>query len=655
MCLLKKKLWIAFLFIPFFGFGQSSQITSPDEKTSARLIIGQELTLQILQQEIVLADLTISGLTGSVGMPLVERDKRVRVKNATVDRWISPEIAEKNARIRDQYNELTVSLSKSWKLELRAYDNGVAYRFVCLDQTDLTIYEEPLSIALPPGDSLLGMPERSFRTSYENPYIRIPLSSGETDQLFSLPMLVMKPNGTRVWIGESGLQHYPNLFLTRDAQGNLHSAFPRKPAGESLEGNRYGHGKVETEEPFMAKVNGPFEFPWRIFAVAEKDVDLLSNQLVYQLAPECRIADPSWIQPGWVILDWWARRNIYGVDFRTGSNTATAKYFIDFCAEYGVRYFLFDDGWSDLLDLKKINPDLDMLEVMAYAKEKGVDIMLWVHWLALRNEMTEALDRFQEWGIAGIKVDFMNRSDQDMVDFYWQVAEECAQREMVVNFHGAYKPAGLRRAYPNVLTREGLIEFEYSGVSDVVDPDHHNLLPYIRNVAGPMDFIPGTMLNATQKHFRPDGDRPEGMGTRAHSIALAVICESPMQMIPDAPNDYYDNDACARFLLNIPTTWDQTVPIDGKIGDFTILARQKGDTWYLAAVNDWIPAEYTVPTTFLPEGSYAVELIRDGINADQRAADHVMETITIQAGDEINMSLAPGGGWIGRIQRVAAR
>lgn len=368
------------------------------------------------------------------------------------------------------------------------------------------------------------------------------------------------------------------------------------------------------------------------------------------MAPELKIENPSWIRPGWVILDWWARREVFGVDFKAGINTPTAKYMIDFASEYGVQYFLLDDGWTNGENLTKVVPELDIPEVVKYAKSKNVDVMLWATYSQFDSQMEPALNQFEKWGIKGVKIDFMNRSDQEMVNFYWRAAEQCAKHRMVVDFHGAFKPDGLRRAYPNVLTREALIEFEYNGGTDYDNPNHHCTLPFIRNVAGPMDYIPGTMFNSTKNSFRKNGNMPMGQGTRAHSMALAVITESPMQMLSDAPSEYYREQECSRFLTKIPVEWDQIVPITGEIGDYVALARRHGSEWFVAAITDWTPRDLVLDFSFLPENKeFTVELFRDGINADIRANDYKKETRKVKKGDRVTVSLASGGGWVARV------
>jgi alpha-glucosidase len=288
--------------------------------------------------------------------------------------------------------------------------------------------------------------------------------------------------------------------------------------------------------------------------------------------------------------------------------------------------------------------------VVAYGKSKGVDIMLWVPYSLFDEQTERAMAQFDKWGIKGLKIDFMDRSDQEIVNFYWRAAEITARYKMVLNFHGAYRPDGLRRAYPNVLTREALIEFEYNGMSDMVTPDHDCTLPFIRNVAGPEDYIPGTMFNAAKDNFRTISATPMSQGTRAHSIAMAVISESPMQMLPDAPTWYYKEEECARFLTRIPVEWDEIQPLDGKVGDYVAVARRNGEVWYAAAITDWDARKMTLRFDFLKEGKqYEMELIKDGPNAATMAVDYVKESRKVRKGDVVEIDLAPGGGWIARI------
>jgi alpha-glucosidase len=352
------------------------------------------------------------------------------------------------------------------------------------------------------------------------------------------------------------------------------------------------------------------------------------------------------------MFDWWGKSNIYGVDFKAGINTETAKYFIDFCAEHGFRYFLFDDGWCPEEDLLHPKAGLNMAEVTAYAETKGVDIMLWILWHTLEKQWDQAFEQFRKWGIKGIKIDFMNRDDQPMVEFYEASARKAAEDKMIVDFHGAYKPCGLSRKYPNVLTREALIEFEYNGWTQYDTPVHHNLLPYIRMFSGAMDYIPATMRNSTKDNFRPVGDYPMGQGTRAHAMALWVVLSSPLTMLPDSPSDYYREKECTEFLTKIPVVWDETKLLKGKIARYTVMARRSGSEWYIGAITDWDKRSIDLETGFLTPGKYRLEAIEDGINANARAEDYKMINISFEAGDTLKLNLASGGGWLAHIYPI---
>jgi alpha-glucosidase len=629
----------------------SYKLYSPNGKLEATIQIDSAIRFDLLRN----GNLLLSG--GPVGM-LFDDGKAIgkdpgRPKTTTkeFDGIIRPEIKEKSETIRDHYNELTLTFKPDYRIEFRMYDEGLAYRIVTGRKDDLTIRNETGGYRFDPKDSVCLALEKSFYTAYENPYIYKTVGDLAVGERFYLPILVHKPDGTGLWIGESNVRDYPGMWLQKSGAGSVQSLFPGYPLRVKGEGSPYGQTEVTEYAPYIAKTKGTRTFPWRIVAVSANDGELITNQLVYQLADPSEIADPSWIKPGWVILDWWARRNIFGVDFKADINTATAKYFIDFCSEYGITYFLFDDGWSDLGNILKIRPGLDMDAVMAYAKEKNVKIMLWLAAATLEKQMTEALDLYEKWGVSGIKVDFMNRDDQVMMDFYEKVLAETAKRHMIVDFHGTCKSTGLSRTWPNLLTQEGLIEFEFSGCSDWDNPDHHNTLPFVRNVAGPMDYIPGTFNNVVKKDFRIVGDFPMGMGTRAHFIAMAVTTMSPAQMIPDAPSDYMREPECAHFLLDIPTVWDETRVQDAKMGDYLVVARRHGSDWYLAATTDWTPRDITLDFSFLPEGTFRLDLVKDGINADIRAIDYKMETLKVDRNAKLKVHLAPGGGWVGHIRK----
>jgi len=653
---MKKHILVSLLLIGFTTLFAGNiktreyAVSSPDQRLKAVIRIDSTIRFELYRNGISLMASEAIGIRLADGTTIGQNPVVKKSQQIKVDQVIEPEICEKSEFIEDMYQGLKLMFNPDFSLEIRLYNNGLAYRLGLSKTGDLVIENELGGYRFDAADSVCLALEKNFYSAYETPYINSTIGKVATGERFFMPILVHKPDGTGLWISESNVRDYPGMWLEKSGENSVKSIFPGYPLKVKGVDSPYGQTEVLEYAPYIAKTSGTRTLPWRIIAVSENDGDLITNQLVYLLADKCELADPSWIKPGWVILDWWARRNIFGVDFKADINTVTAKYFIDFCANYGITYYLFDDGWSDLGNILKIRPDLDMVEVMAYAKQKNVKIMLWLAAATFERQMTEALDLYEQWGVAGIKVDFMNRDDQVMNNFYETVLKETAKRHIVVNFHGTSKATGLRRTWPNLLTQEGLIEFEFSGCSDWDNPDHHNTLPFLRNVTGPMDYIPGTFNNVVKKDFRIVGDFPMGMGTRAHSIAMAVTTESPMQMIPDAPSDYEREPECAHFLLSIPTVWDETRVQEAKMGDYLVLARRNGNDWFLAATTDWTPRDFTLDFSFLPAGTFTLDLVRDGINADIRAIDYKMETRKVDRNTKLKVHLAPGGGWVGRIR-----
>jgi alpha-glucosidase len=388
-----------------------------------------------------------------------------------------------------------------------------------------------------------------------------------------------------------------------------------------------------------------------VFVVAEEDGDLVETTMVYRLAPPLAIDDPSWIRPGKVAWDWWNALNLFGVEFEAGLNTETYRYFIDFAADHGIEYVILDEGWSWPDDLWDMNPDIDLEALRAHAAARGVRLILWVVWKALDDRFEEALDRFAEWGIAGIKVDFMQRDDQPMVDYYWRVAEGAAEHQLLVDFHGAYKPAGLRRAYPNVLTREGVRGLEWVKWSEYPNPEHDVTLPFTRMLAGPMDYTPGAMLNVQERQFHAVFDRPMSMGTRVHQLAMYVVYESPLQMLADSPSHYLGEPECLAFLSDVPTVWDETRVLTGQAGDWIAIARRRGAVWYVGAMTDWEARDLELDLSFLGEGTWTATIHEDGPNAHRTATDHRHAERQVVAGEPLTVHLAPGGGWVGVFER----
>ncbi len=387
--------------------------------------------------------------------------------------------------------------------------------------------------------------------------------------------------------------------------------------------------------------------------IAAKDGDLLTNDLVYQLSRPTQLEQTDWIKPGKVAWDWWNANNIYGVDFESGIDNRTYKYYIDFASEYGLEYIILDEGWTfSTTNTLKCNPDIDVEELVAYGKEKGVGIILWTLWGPLDEHLTEALDLYREWGVKGIKVDFMQRSDQYMVNFYERVAKEAGARELLVDYHGAFKPAGLRRAYPNVINYEGVKGMENVKWSSDITPLHDLTIPFIRMAAGPMDFTPGAMDNAHEVNYMARFDRPMSMGTRCHQLAMYVVYTSPLQMLCDNPSNYYRERESAQFISEIPTTWDETRVLEAEVADHVVVARRNGENWYIGAMSADLAREFELDLSFLGDGEFEAVIMEDGPNARKMAQDYVRKFALLSKGESLKIRMVEGGGWAAILKPV---
>ncbi|MFP4367248.1 MAG: glycoside hydrolase family 97 protein [Bacteroidales bacterium] len=645
----KLSILVSFFLASFLANSQNSPnytLNSPSNNLTVNIEVGKNIAVSLSGYGKHAVELSNISLETSEGIIPAKNGKVKSITRNSVDENITPEIREKAAILTNKYNELVIIFGDKNSITFRLFDEGMAYHFSTTIKDSLTVFKENLNIAFSKSDSVHFQASETFNSSYETPYENRAIYDIEQGKLLCLPLLVEKQNGLKVMIAEAGLYNYPALWSKGSGESLLTVTNPNYPSKLKKSGNIYGQNQVAGTHEYIAKVKGTRTYPWRIFAVVENESGLIDNDMVYLLSEPNAIGDVSWIKPGVVMFDWWGKNNIYGVDFKSGINTETAKYYIDFCADFGFRYFLFDDGWSPLDNILTPREGLDMDEVMAHANDKGIDVMLWVLWNTLEKQFEEAFDLYEKWGIKGLKIDFMNRDDQPMVKYYEKVLKKAAEKKMVINFHGSYTPRGLRRKFPNLLTREGLIEFEYNGWTSHVSPDHTNMLPYIRMFAGPMDFIPGTMRNSTEDNFRPVGDYPMGQGTRANSIALWVVLNSPMTMLPDAPSDYYREEECTRFIAKLPVVWDETRLLEGEIGEYTVMARRSGNKWYVGAITNWDKRVIKLETSFLPPGNHRLEAIEDGVNADKRAGDYRLITRHFEGGEILDLNLAPGGGWV---------
>ena len=474
-----------------------------------------------------------------------------------------------------------------------------------------------------------------------------------TSKRFSLiPVLVELDNNVKALITEADLEDYCGMYIsgTDKNPNSLVGIFPAYPAKDTVLNDRDVY--VAKRADYLAKTSGSRVFPWRVMIVSEKDGDLIESTMIYKLA---KPADPkmdfSWVKPGKVAWDWWNANNIYGVDFKSGINTDTYKYYIDFASKYGIEYVILDEGWYKNGDLLTDNPDMNIKEIIDYGKKKNVGIILWAIWKTLEDQWDQAFDKFNKLGAVGIKVDFMQRDDQPIVDYYYRVAKEAAKRKLLVDFHGAYKPTGLYRTYPNVISNEGVKGLEHDKWSENADPLTALTYPFVRMVAGPMDYTPGAMHNAAKGAFRAIFTTPMSQGTRCQQLAMYVNFESPLQMLADNPSNYYKEPECMEFLSQVPAVWDDTKVLDAKVSEYVLTARRSGDKWFVGAMTNWTPRDLTVDFSFLPEGEYKIDIWQDGINADKYGSDYKKISQTVNKNTKLKIHLAPGGGWVAIVSK----
>ena len=630
------------LFVLVPAGAQSYSLSSPDNSIKIEITAGNPFSFRVLADGKELMSPTTIGIDID---KIKSKDLIVR-KNSqrTVNRTVMPVVPEKASQIADNCNELTIQFKNKLSLVFRAYDQGVAYRWESALPDSITVISEKVEAGFSPEDMCWYPLETSFYSHNERLYKNFRVNQVSKDNLASLPALV-NHSGTNILISEADLFDYPGMWLTGTGKNALSAVFPKHVASEKAQGDR--DMLVTSTDNFLAKTAGTRTFPWRVFMIARTDGDLLNNHLVYLLSRETK-EDYSWVKPGKIAWDWWNALNVDGVDFVSGVNTASYKYFVDFAAKYGLQYIILDEGWSPTMDITRPVDAVNMPELLAYAKEKNVGIILWVVWATLDRQMEQAMDIYAGWGVKGIKVDFMQRDDQKMVNYYERTAREASKRHLLVDFHGAYKPTGMERMYPNVITREGVFGMENSkwDTAKNIGPEHNVTIPFIRNAVGAMDYTPGAMLNAQKESWRPIFDRPMSLGTRCHQLAMYVVFTSPLQMLSDAPSNYYREPECMEFLQQVPAVWTETKVLNAKTGDFVAIARKaaNGD-WYIGAMTDWTARDLTLDLSFLGKGDFTLDLWQDGINANRNANDFTRKSMKVPVDSRLNIHLAPGGGW----------
>jgi alpha-glucosidase len=644
--------WLLLVAVPPAVRAQTYTVAAPGGTLEAVVSAGAELGIDVRRDGRPVISISPIGLDVEGELDARRSPPVRRVTRRSIDTVIVPAVPVKRARIPDRFNELRLDLGSALALVVRAYDDGVAYRFETAFRDSLTIRNELATFRFAAADSAYvpvvtcRKEADCFHSSFEENYRHLPVAALPRDTLAFLP-LVARTEGGYALLTESDLWDYPGLWVQGGmGEPTLTGRFAAYPLATEVFGGEFKQRLVTRRAAYIARTAGTRTFPWRVVMVAADAARLIENDLVYRLARPQLLGDASWVRPGKSTEEWITSRLLHGVDFVSGLNTPTYRYLIDFAAEYGLEYVMFDAGWSNPDDLFARNPDIDLPGLIEYARRKRVGIILWNLAMTLDRQMEAALDQYQRWGVKGIMVDFMDRDDQPMLRFYERVAREAARRRMFVNFHGAYKPTGMERAYPNLLTREAVLGHEYDMWSDRVTPDHALTIPFIRMAAGAMDFEGGSMNNGTQKGFRVVFERPMSQGTRAQQLAQYVVYESPLQYLAETASDYRADPDFTRVLADLPTTWDETRVLQGAIGDYVVLARRKAQVWYVAAMTDWTARQLDVALDFLPPGAYDATVVSDGANADRYAADYLLRRRRVDAPATLPVRLAPGGGFV---------
>lgn len=632
------------------SFGQKKQeLTSPDGNIRISINVKGELSYNIAYQEDLLLENCQIGMQVN-GKKIGTNPKLRNAKRKMTKEILNPVVPLKFSTIKNEYNQLLLTFGENYSVEFRAYNDGIAYRFIINTKGDIEVENETFTMSFPDEYLLHIQQAGRFKTSYEESYKHMKSNEWkEDDKIATMPALIDTQKDYKILISESSLTDYPATFFKSTGNG-LYAVHPKQPLEFGEDGDR--SQKLLKEADYIAKTSGKRSFPWRYFVISKEDGQLIENTMTARLAEKNQIADPSWIKPGVTTWEWWNGATPYGqdVNFVAGCNTETYKYFVDFASKYGIPYVLLDEGWAkSTRDPYTPNPNLDLQELIRYGKEKNVDIILWLTWLVVENNF-DLFATYEKWGVKGVKIDFMDRSDQWMVNYYERVAKKAAEHHLFVDFHGSFKPAGLEYKYPNVLSYEGVRGMEQMGGCR---PDNSVYFPFMRNAVGPMDYTPGAMLNYQPESYRADRPNSGNIGTRAYQMGLFVLFETGIQMMADNPTLYYQNDECTKFMANVPLTTDETISLAAKVGEYVIVAKRKGNKWYIGGMtnNQMKERTFELSLDFLKdEKNYHMTSFEDGSNANRQAMHYYKKETSVKKGQTIQVKMARNGGFAAIIE-----
>lgn len=662
------KLIVVFAFLLFVSYsfaGKQYTVSSPNGKIQVDISVGNTIEYAVKHDSDVMIAPSPISMELDNGI-IWGADPKLQKASSRIVNEVIPAAIYKKKEVIDHFNELTLIFKGDYRIVFRVYNDGAAYRFVSTSKKPFRVKSEQAVFNFPSdynayipyvrGDHTNSFEEQFFN-SFENVYTYTNLSVWDKKKYAFAPLLIEADNGKKICLTEADLINYPGMyFYNEDGSNSLKGVFARYPKEVEQGGHNELQMLVKSRENYIAAYDKGTEFPWRTIIIAENDHELADNDMVYKLATTAVDMDFSWIKPGKVAWDWWNDWNLYNVDFKAGINNETYKYYIDFASKHGIEYVILDEGWAvnKQADLFQVVPEINLQDLVAYAKTKNVGLILWAGYYAFDRDMERVCKHYSEMGIKGFKVDFMDRDDQYMVDFHRRGAEMGAKYRLLIDYHGTYKPTGLQRTYPNVINFEGVhgleqMKWSSSSVDQVV---YDVTIPFIRQVAGPMDYTQGAMRNATKSNYYPVNSEAMSQGTRCRQLAQYVIFESPLNMLCDNPSNYEAEKECTELIASIPLIWDETKALNGKVAEYVTVARRSGNDWYVGSMTNWDTRDLELDLSFLGKGNYKAIVFKDGINADRVARDYRKEIINIPDNRKLMIRMAPGGGWIAHIYQV---
>ena len=657
---MKEVLFIFLLFCALAGYATPKDtllVHSPNGMINVKVWMGTELSYKIFYNHKPISGNSIIDLIPLKQKALSVQNKITSSKVEAVNSQIVVPVPDRRKVMKDIYNQLSITFQQPYQVIFKIYDEGIAYRISTLFKDSIFIKNEVARFSFLNSPSvyfpLLHKKSNAdvYHTSFEELYPLLVMNTISDTTMAYSPVLVVPKENPKIAITESDLRDYPGMFLKGTGTDALQGVFAPYPLEEKSTKEFYSQKIVVKRADYIAHTVGTRSFPWRVLMIAAQDKDLPVNDMVYKLAEPSKLTDVSWVHPGKCTDEWIININLFNVPFKSGINTATYKYYIDFAKRFGFDRIMMDAGWSDNNDLLKIIPEINMDTLAAYAKKRNIKLSMWTLAETLDRQLEGALNQFNKWGVDFIMTDFIDRDDQKTVNFYERVAKACAAHHLMIMYHGAYAPKGFNRTYPNAVTREGVLGSEYNIWSDKVSPHHDVTLPFTRMLAGPFDYEPGFLNNATKAGFRKIEGMPMSYGTRCHQLAMFVVYDSPIQIFSGNPSQGSLQPDFMALLGSIPAGWDETIVTDAKVGEYIITARKKNNDWFVGGLSDWSERDFNLKLDFLPEGNYTAMVCKDGVNADKYAADYTIRTFDLNNQTVVPVHLAPGGGFLLKLKK----